>query len=393
MRIHLLLWLLTCFTKSIVVIRGFSGEFRVRRPHQEDASSSTSSPRLPANNKPRATGEKPETKRRIRVGGPTYRKFIEEGGWIQYDGTMKRLDFELLRVMQTEEGYENGDDECHHQETTTTTSSSSSSTAAAAAVETDQYQWHGITPSAVVETDESAAVAASSSPNQRHARRSLTPDETKLLTLHHLLFVDKPSGLHCVPPRRSDDDNNNSPPPSLSDQVACSVANAKPCHRLDRDTSGIVVFGLSPEAHSDISQQFEARTTTKTYLALVAGHPEHDSGRVDRPIGKIQTDRGFARWSCAPHADKRRDAQTDWRVDERFDVNGVKFTRVQLTPRAGRGHQLRLHMRAMGCPILGDTLHCGIGVADCAPRLCLHAWKLQVDWNNLRLEVEAEPPF
>ena len=81
--------------------------------------------------------------------------------------------------------------------------------------------------------------------------------------------------------------------------------------------------------------------------------------------------------------------------DKRFtDTDtGAIFTRVQLKPLTGRGHQLRLHMKAIGLPILGDTIHGEGGIPLCSSRLCLHAQKLEVDWNGFRLEAESIPPF
>ena len=139
--------------------------------------------------------------------------------------------------------------------------------------------------------------------------------------------------------------------------------------------------------------QFEARTTSKTYIALVAGRPEKDYGIVNLPIGKQKTKEGFNRWVIG--GEKPRDSITHWRVDKVFidAETGAVFTRVKLKPVTGRGHQLRLHMKAIGCPIIGDTIHGEGGVAMCSSRLCLHAQKLQVDWNGLRLQAESVSPF
>ena len=169
---------------------------------------------------------------------------------------------------------------------------------------------------------------------------------------------------------------------------------------MDRDTSGIVVFGLTSEAHAAVSRQFEERTTSKSYLALVAGHPTKDFGTVELSIGKRKSLEGFNRWvtltgDAEKDADivKPREAVTKWKVQERFTVNGATFARVELEPQTGRGHQLRLHMKAIGHPLLGDTLHAPAAVAQCAPRLCLHAHRLQIDWQSFRLEATSAAPF
>jgi tRNA pseudouridine32 synthase/23S rRNA pseudouridine746 synthase len=325
------------------------------------------------------TVRNPHSKRKIQVGGPTYRGFLQEGRWVQHDGTFLPLDLVALRDHQDGRDF-----------TKTTTSSSSSlkeKNKATTNIKVDeketltssQNDWHCILPSAVV-----------GSPNDgTQHRRPLTPEEATMLG-QELLFVYKPSGLNCVPSRNESDG-------SLSSEVAAAFGpGAKPCHRLDRDTSGIVVFGLTAEAHRNISKQFEARTTTKTYLALIAGHPRatgDDTGIIDLPIGKQKTAEGYNRWAIG--GEKQREAVTEWQVNKRYTtVEGATFSRMALFPKTGRGHQLRLHMLSMGCPILGDTLHAtDTGVAACAPRLCLHAWKLQVDWKGLRLEAVSVARF
>jgi tRNA pseudouridine32 synthase/23S rRNA pseudouridine746 synthase len=247
-------------------------------------------------------------------------------------------------------------------------------------------EWHCITPQVVVAQKKEGTKLTLLLEDENEA-------QAVALIQQQLLFVHKPSGLHCVPSR------NNSEP-CLSSRVAEMYPGAKPCHRLDRDTSGIVIFGRTADAHRDISMQFEARTTSKTYMALVAGHPPEttnnnngDHHEINMPIGKQKTEEGFNRWVLG--GEKPREAVTHWRVDAMFTdaVTGAKFSRVELTPLTGRGHQLRLHMKAIGCPILGDTLHGEGEVATCSPRLCLHAQKVQVDWNGLRLEAESVTPF
>jgi len=294
------------------------------------------------------TVKNPLTKRKIQIGGTTYNDFMKQGGWVQHEGTLKRLDLEALRDFQ------------HGKikpDTISVTSSADASTT---------EKWFTITPSEV--SDDIIFTFAKTNPLSKQ-----------------LLFVNKPSGLHCVPSRDLSAD-------SLSAQVSSIYGDdVKPCHRLDRDTSGIIVFGLTADAHRDVSKQFEARTTAKTYVALVAGHPKQDFGTIDLPIGKIKTQEGFNRWTIG--GDKPREAITEWRVEETFTVDGANFTKVLLKPKTGRGHQLRLHMKAIGHPILGDTIHGEGEVATCSPRLCLHAVKLQIDWNGARLEAETVAPF
>lgn len=289
----------------------------------------------------RPTVLNPATRRRIDVGGPTYRRLMNEGAWVHCDDTLRRLDLEALKIDQRGSSAPKCDLPIPHNES-------------------QHLQWHLISPGVV---DGSAG---------------LPPDVNS-----NLLFVNKPSGMHCVPPRDLSD--------SLSSQLSALFPGAKPCHRLDRDTSGIVVFGLDANSHRDISKQFEARTVLKQYAALVSGHPRQDEGNICLPIGKTKTEQGFNQWSLG--GENVREAITVWRVEERFMVDGAKFSRLLLEPKTGRGHQLRLHLKAIGHPILGDTIHGQAGNACCSPRLCLHALKLQLDWDGRRLEVVSVSPF
>ena len=181
----------------------------------------------------------------------------------------------------------------------------------------------------------------------------------------------------------------------------------RPCHRLDYDTSGIVVVALSPHAQRCGQVAFEERLADKTYVAMVAGHVVDDAGVVEYAIGKVRDESGgYNRWACDCDATlgddgeqvehlqfiegSLRAARTEWRVSARLEGEvesespspsaavRAKYTRVELKPKTGRGHQLRLHMAAMGHPILGDELHAPREVADAAQRLCLHAETLRI---------------
>lgn len=328
------------------------------------------------------TVQNPVSKRNIHVGGPTFREFIKQGMWVQHEGTLKQLDLKALSDYQQTEGSTTGTGKAANAN-----ANNQASILEESSREENTEEWHCITPMVVAQKKGTKLT-------------SLLDENNATLLEQQLLFVHKPSGFHCVPSRDLSE-------PSLSASVALLYPGAKPCHRLDRDTSGIVIFGLTADAHRDISTQFEARTTSKTYMALISGHPGPDPdtntntdytdqdqhGTIDMPIGKQKTKEGFNRWAIG--GEKPREAVTKWRVDAMFTdvVTGAKLSRVELTPLTGRGHQLRLHMKAIGCPILGDTIHGEDAVATCAPRLCLHAQKVQVDWNGLRLEAESVTPF
>lgn len=193
-----------------------------------------------------------------------------------------------------------------------------------------------------------------------------TPPRTPLAILHaddDIVVVDKPAGLLSVPgrgPERAD---------CLIARLRAEFPSVLLVHRLDLDTSGVIVFALTPQAQVHLGQQFENRRTQKRYVALVSGHPAEKRGRVDLPL--------IVDWPNRPRQkvchDTGRPAQTDWRVLRQEGEN----TRVRLVPVTGRSHQLRVHMQALGHPILGDTLYAS-GAAAELPRLMLHAEELRL---------------
>lgn len=196
-------------------------------------------------------------------------------------------------------------------------------------------------------------------------RYSPPADPPRILhTDHEILVVDKPAGLLSVPGRGED-------------RADCLIARLRVLfpevllvHRLDLDTSGVMVFALTPHAQRVLGRQFEERQTKKVYLARLWGHLEPKAGRVDLPL--------IVDWPNRPrqHVNHEigRPAQTDWRVI-RHDLDGT--TRVRLMPLTGRSHQLRVHMMELGHPILGDPLYAS-GPARNFPRLMLHAESLRL---------------
>ena len=178
-----------------------------------------------------------------------------------------------------------------------------------------------------------------------------------------ILVVDKPSGLLSVPGRGEDLAD------CLMSRLAAEHPGVRLVHRLDRDTSGVMVFALTPEAQADLNLQFEERRTQKRYVALIDGHPAEPRGRIDLPL--------IVDWPNRPRQkvchQTGRPARTDWRL---LGIEG-ESARVALTPHTGRTHQLRVHMQALGHPILGDTLYAS-GAALNHPRLMLHAEPLRL---------------
>ena len=197
---------------------------------------------------------------------------------------------------------------------------------------------------------------------------------------HEIVVVDKPAGLLSVPGKGA----------HLADCVLTRVQDAFPTallvHRLDRDTSGAMVFALSPHAQRHLGLQFEKRQIKKTYVARIYGRLEPKTGTVDLPL--------IVDWPNRPRQkvchDTGKTAVTDWRV-QRY-AQGE--TRVRLAPKTGRSHQLRVHCKALGHPILGDPFYAE-GAARDHPRLMLHSEELRLRHPDggagMRFRVKA--PF
>jgi tRNA pseudouridine32 synthase / 23S rRNA pseudouridine746 synthase len=195
------------------------------------------------------------------------------------------------------------------------------------------------------------------------------------------MVIHKPAGLLTVPGKTAD----------LQDCLINRLVQAEPktllIHRLDRDTSGILVFALSKLGQNRISRQFQERQTSKTYQAIVAGHL-HGEGTVDVPV--IYDPEHPPLHIAAPEHNKP--ALTYWKVAEQFEINGSPVTRVILTPITGRSHQLRVHMQYLGHPIIGDTLYASPEQQALSPRLCLHAAQLSFKHPKTEQDVEFNCP-
>lgn len=197
---------------------------------------------------------------------------------------------------------------------------------------------------------------------------------------HQVLLVDKPAGLLSVPGKGE----------GLADCLLARVQAVFPdallVHRLDRDTSGVMIFALTPHAQRHLGLQFENRQVKKTYVARVWGEMSVKAGTVDLPL--------IVDWPNRPRQmvdhENGRPAQTDWRVVRA----GHGETRLRLMPRTGRSHQLRVHMLALGHPILGDPIYAE-GPAREYPRLMLHSETLQFRHpdGGKGVRITAKCPF
>ena len=180
---------------------------------------------------------------------------------------------------------------------------------------------------------------------------------------HELLVVNKPAGLLSVPGK------GDHLKDCLITRLQAAFPEALLVHRLDMDTSGVIVFARTPAAQRHLGLQFEKRMMKKSYLALVWGQVDGKEGVIDLPL--------IVDWPNRPLQkvchETGRAAGTEWKVLRHDETS----TRMRLFPQTGRSHQLRVHMRELGHPILGDPFY-ATGPARDFPRLMLHAETLRL---------------
>ncbi len=203
-----------------------------------------------------------------------------------------------------------------------------------------------------------------------------------------LLVLDKPAGLLSVPGRGPDKAD------CLSARVQARYPDALVVHRLDMATSGLMVMARGTVMQRRLSEAFASREVSKRYVAVVAGRLEQASAAdawdtIDLPIA--------ADWPNRPLriVDRVRGqaSVTRWRV--LGPGSGTDTTRVELEPVTGRTHQLRVHLKALGHPILGDALYAPPGIASAASRLLLHASALRLiqPGTGTQLDFSCPAPF
>lgn len=186
-----------------------------------------------------------------------------------------------------------------------------------------------------------------------------------------LLVVDKPAGLLVVPTPRKESRTLTS---ILNEDAAArgQSAGLYPCHRLDRDTSGLVIYAKGKAARKKMEDVFRGRRIKKTYFALLSGCPAAEAGRITAPVGGLS-------------------AVTDYRVIKKT----ADFCAAEVCPLTGRTNQIRIHFKRLGYPILGDYkfgLRREFRVK--ARRLCLHAWALEFahPFSGRKIFLEAGLP-
>lgn len=184
-----------------------------------------------------------------------------------------------------------------------------------------------------------------------------------------IVVLNKPSGLLTVPGRLPEHQD------CLQNRVLKVLPTATVVHRLDMATSGIILMTLNKPAHVAISRQFEKRLTKKNYIARVFGKVAESSGSVEQPL--------ICDWPNRPKQkvdyQQGKAALTHYKVlSYRENIDDQITTLVELTPVTGRSHQLRVHMLALGHPILGDRLYAHAQALTASNRLQLHAKMLQI---------------
>lgn len=196
-----------------------------------------------------------------------------------------------------------------------------------------------------------------------------------------IVVLNKPSGLLTVPGRLPEHQD------CLQNRVCRVLPTATIVHRLDMATSGILLMALNKPAHVHISQQFEKRKTEKSYIARVYGHLLEQSGSVDLPL--------ICDWPNRPKQmvdhERGKKSLTHYKVISQEEHSCL----VELTPITGRSHQLRVHMLALGHPILGDRLYATDQALAMSSRLQLHAQMLKIAHpvSQAPLTFNVKSPF
>ena len=196
-----------------------------------------------------------------------------------------------------------------------------------------------------------------------------------------VLIIDKPAGLAVHAGAR---DASHHLMDLLEPLRFGLPRNPELAHRLDRDTSGCLVLGRHRKALARLGEIFAAGSAEKTYWAVVVGKPAEPAGIISKPLKKLERRHG---WRMAVD-DKGQDSVTEYRV---LGGDG-RLNWIEAKPRTGRTHQIRVHLAAIGCPIVGDSVY-GRGTADLvAPRLHLHARTIRLPYSPRKAPIVATAP-
>ena len=199
-----------------------------------------------------------------------------------------------------------------------------------------------------------------------------------------VIVVDKPAGLTVHPAPGHPSGTLVNALLALAPELAGLRDRVRPgiVHRLDRDTSGLLVVARNERARDDLIRQMKQREVSKTYLALVQGVPQPPQGTIEAPIGRHPRNRKKMAVVAGG-----REAETRYRTRE--EVDGLALLEVE--PVTGRTHQIRVHLAAIGHPVVGDAVYGKR--SDLVGRQFLHAWRLAFDLPSSGRRVEFESPL
>ncbi len=231
----------------------------------------------------------------------------------------------------------------------------------------------------------------------------------KIKILHEdkdILVIDKPSGILVHPAPEQVRYGASPDEKTILDIFKKKYPKLEIAHRLDRETSGVLILAKNKKTHEFLKNQFQNRTIKKTYVAIVSGHVKNDRGVINKPIGRSPKD--FRRRLAGRGArGEMREAITEYRVLKRFEASCVKnfygsslkgshadknfqhtlpFSYLEVRPKTGRTHQIRVHLKFINHPVICDSLYnpkgpCPKGLK----RLALHA--KSIEFKNLKDEI------
>lgn len=177
------------------------------------------------------------------------------------------------------------------------------------------------------------------------------------------------------------------------EEIAENYPNFSLAHRLDKETSGVLVLAKNEEALESLKNQFQKRKVKKIYAAIVNGWVKKDYGVINKPIGRTRSD-PRKRHAGRGIVGKEREAVTEYRVKKRFETPAGKFTYLEIYPKTGRTHQIRVHMKFLNFPVVGDVLYNPSGVApEGLTRMALHSKSIEFKTPaDKTIKVESPVP-